>query len=111
MGTDSKKDVMIKFNSVTEGKNSKGGDRITLRMTPEDAANLASVASSEEVGSVGMVLDVHISTKTAEKTGREFRSAIAFARAKQTDTGTNSPVLSVNKADTKARIAALTKAK
>jgi hypothetical protein len=77
------KDPMTTFRSTIRGKNSKGGDRFQLYLTPEMASQIATLITDQNVGEKGVKLDLHISKKTASDTGREFDSAIVFVKTTQ----------------------------
>lgn len=86
MSSDQPKDVMIKFRSTIPGKNSKGGDRLQLYLSPEEAEALMGElqAAVKAGGERGAKLDIHTSEK--EHDGRKFKSSIAFVKAVQEGT-------------------------
>lgn len=75
------KDPMIKFRSVIKGKNSKGGDRHQLYLDQENAALLIETIQANITNPKGVKIDLHVSRKTAQESGREFDSAICFVKA------------------------------
>lgn len=81
--SDQPKDVMIKFRSTIPGKNSKGGDRLQLYLSTEEAEALMGElqAAVKAGGERGAKLDIHTSEK--EHDGRKFKSSIAFVKAVQ----------------------------
>lgn len=83
--TDRPKDPMTTFRSVIRGKNSKGGDRIQLYLTPEMASQLATLINENNTSEKGVKLDLHVSRKQYE--GREFDSAITFVKTVQEGPG------------------------
>jgi hypothetical protein len=74
------KDPMTKFRSVIRGKNSKGGDRFQLYLTSEEAAILVETITANLGNERGVKVDLHVSRKIAQDTGREFDSAICFVK-------------------------------
>lgn len=86
---DRPKDPMTTFRSVIRGKNSKGGDRFQLYLTPEMATQIAQLVTEQNTSEKGVKLDLHISRKTYE--GREFDSAIAFVKTVQEGIGGRAP--------------------
>ena len=77
------KDTMIMFRSTIVGKNSKGADRFQLYLTSEQAASLANSITEQLGNELGVKLDVHISDRVQEATGRKFKSTIAFVKPVQ----------------------------
>ena len=75
------KDTMIKFRSTVRGKNSKGGDRIQLYLTQEEAQSLITTLTNSN-GTTGVKLDIHTNKKTTEA-GRTFDSSFAFVKQVQ----------------------------
>jgi hypothetical protein len=100
------KDTMIKFRSTIRGKNSKGGDRIQLYLTNEEATALLNEIQKTN-GTTGVKLDIHTNKKTTED-GRTFDSSFGFCRAVlQKDT--SKATTFVPKTDLKERIAKVKK--
>ena len=74
------KDIMIKFRSTIRGKNSKGGDRFQFYITNEETTALIQELQQTLTNPKGAKIDLHITKKTANETGREFDSSIAFVK-------------------------------
>lgn len=72
------KDTMIKFRSTIRGKNSKGGDRLQLYLSNEEATALLTEIQKTN-GTTGVKLDIHTNKKTTED-GRSFDSSFGFVR-------------------------------
>jgi hypothetical protein len=83
--TNQTKDKIVNFSSVQEGKNSKGDDRVTLYLSPEEARNVSALLLTKLEASegLGVKLDVHISDKQTKDGSRSFRSAYGFVIPKQ----------------------------
>ena len=75
------KDPMVTFRSVKRGKNSKGGDRTELYLTPEMAQLLIQELTTGLANPRGVKIDLHVSEKQYE--GRTFDSAICFVKPTQ----------------------------
>lgn len=84
------KDTMIKFRSTIKGKNSKGGDRLQLYLTLEDARELAATLESKlgEATDRGVKIDLHTAERETDG-GRKFLASFAFV--KTVTEGTNGP--------------------
>ena len=110
------KDPMILFRNTKRGKNSKGGDRLELYLTIEEAAKVVAACEANKGNPRGIKFDFHTSQK--EYQGRSFDSTICFIKAVQPfgsgtgvgagTTGTTSGVASVTDS-TAARIEKLKK--
>lgn len=71
-------DPMILFRAVQLGKNSKGGDRVQLKLNNEETQKLINELAATLTNVRGAKIDLHISEKTYQ--GRTFDSAIAFVK-------------------------------
>lgn len=87
MSDEQTKDTMVTFRSTIAGKNSKGGDRTQLYLTQEQAQTLIDELSAHITNDLGVKIDLHVSERTAKETGRKFKSAIAFVKAVQPQSG------------------------
>lgn len=75
------KDPLIAVRSTVRGKNSKGGDRLTLYISQEVAGELLAVLSQLKDETRGVKLDIHTNKKEYE--GRSFDSSFFFVKAVQ----------------------------
>jgi len=100
------KDTMIKFRSTIRGKNSKGGDRLQLYLTNEEATALLNEIQKSN-GATGVKLDIHTNKKTTED-GRTFDSSFGFCRTVM-GKDTQKAATFVPKSDLKERIAKVKK--
>lgn len=76
------KDPLITFRSTQQGKNSKGGDRLTLYINQDQVAVLINVLNQNSGNERGVKLDIHTAKKTTDE-GRSFLSTFAFVKAVQ----------------------------
>lgn len=86
-----KKDDMVKFRSVENKKNSKGGDMKKVYMDADQVDLLVDILQREKTAR-GIRIDFHETMKkvfdeNGEPTGREFLSLIAFVKGVQENTG------------------------
>lgn len=86
------KDTMIKFRSTIKGKNSKGGDRLQLYLSLDDARELASTLEAKlgEASEKGVKIDLHTSERETNE-GRKFLASFAFVKTVADGVGTPAP--------------------
>jgi hypothetical protein len=75
------KDTMIKFRSTIKGKNIKGGDRLQLYLSLDDARELAATLESKlgEASDRGVKIDLHTTERETDG-GRKFLASFAFVK-------------------------------
>lgn len=110
MSLNQTKDAMILFRAVQLGKNSKGGDRVQLKLNNEETQKLINELTATLTNARGAKIDLHISQK--EYQGRTFDSAIAFVKPVAEPPGAvagGAPTKFVAKASTAATTGAASK--